>query len=228
MTSPRPASAVTASTGPRLAHSSETRCGARSHSPPFSRRHGVLNGLPSARAVPSQTTLPPPHRCRATSASQARTSGWNRAVKNTTDATPASATARVRASAAGSDVAMGFSSSRCLPAAAALVARPACTSGGTANATASTSARKASKSPNPAAPWLAASCAAAAGLRPHTAASSMPSVDASAGACTMLAQCPVPASPKRSVTAAGRGRRRGRCHPGRRRRPRRSWPAPPR
>src|SRR5205823_14410530 len=89
VTSPRPASAVTERTGPRLAHSSETRCGATSHNPPLSRRHGVLNGLPARRAEPSQTAHPPAHPPVAeTSASHALTSAWNRAGTKTSDGTP--------------------------------------------------------------------------------------------------------------------------------------------
>ena len=48
-------------TGPRAADRSETACGPRSHRAPFSRRHGVLNGLDSSRDEPSQTA-PPPRR----------------------------------------------------------------------------------------------------------------------------------------------------------------------
>ena len=67
-------------------------------------------------------------------------------MKNTTEATPAPSTASTRPSAAGSVSAMGFSSSRCLPSRAACVAMAACTSGGTANDTASTAARNAETS----------------------------------------------------------------------------------
>ena len=147
MTSAGPASAVTAVTGPRLAHSSEITCGARSHRPPLTCRHGVLNGLPGCSAVPSQMACPPAQPpVAATSASQARTSAWNRAVKNTTDATWAWLTAAASLSASSSVSAIGFSSSRCLPARAAWVASGACTSGGSAKSTASTLARKLSKS----------------------------------------------------------------------------------
>jgi hypothetical protein len=59
VTSACPASARTEATGPSEAHSSEISCGARSHSAPLSRRHGVLNGLESCQAVPSQTATPP-------------------------------------------------------------------------------------------------------------------------------------------------------------------------
>ena len=48
-------------------------------------------------------------------------------------------------------------------------------------------------------PCSAASALAAARLRPQTAANSMPSVEASAGACAMRAQWPVPTSPNLSV-----------------------------
>ena len=64
----------------------------------------------------------------------------------------------------------------------------ACTSGGTANATPSTAASIVSMSSCGVARYSAASAAAARGSRPQTAASSMPSVDASAGACAMWAQ----------------------------------------
>ena len=130
LTSAGPASASTEATGPRLAHSRDTACGPRSHSAPLSCRHGVLNGLDSCRAVPSQTADPPAQPPRsAACASQARTSAWNRAVKNTTDATWACSTAWTRTSASAAEVAMGFSSNRCLPARAAVVAMAACTSG---------------------------------------------------------------------------------------------------
>ena len=55
-------------------------------------------------------------------------------------------TAAASSSASGPLSAIGFSSSRCLPARAARVASGACTSGGTAKSTASTLARNASKS----------------------------------------------------------------------------------
>ena len=149
MTSPIPASAVFAVTGPRLAHNSDTRCGARSQSAPFSLRHGVLNGLASVRAEPSQTATPPVHWCWATDASQARTSAWNRAVKNTTDATPASWTASASASAAASLVAIGFFQQQ-MPPSGGRPDRQARlnVSGRTANATASTSDSNASKLSN--------------------------------------------------------------------------------
>src|SRR4029077_19531593 len=53
LTSPGPPSAVTLVTGPRAAHSSAITCGARSHSAPLSRRHGVLNGLESSSDDPN-------------------------------------------------------------------------------------------------------------------------------------------------------------------------------
>jgi hypothetical protein len=67
-------------------------------------------------------------------------------VKNTTDATSAASTAFTSTPPAAAEVAIGFSSSRCLPAAAARAAMAACTSGGTANATPSTPARNSPKS----------------------------------------------------------------------------------
>jgi len=104
--------------GDRVDHSSETRCGPRSHKAPEFCRHGVLNGLAGLREDPSQVAAPAIHPPRAvTSASHARTSGWNRCVKKTTDATPASSTASTSASASAWASATGFSSSRCLPAA---------------------------------------------------------------------------------------------------------------
>ena len=57
-----------------------------------------------------------------------------------------------------------------MPAAAARSARAGCTSGGTANETASTSARKASKSSWTTLPYVAATAAAASWSRPQTAA----------------------------------------------------------
>ena len=68
------------------------------------------------------------------------------------------------------------------------MAMGACTSGGTANASPSTAATNAPRSAYGVAPWLAARSAAASGLRPHTATSSMPSVEASAAACVSRAQ----------------------------------------
>ena len=64
----------------------------------------------------------------------------NRAVKKTTDDTPARSTASTTASAAARSSANGLSSSRCRPAARPVMARPAWTSGGSATATASTAA----------------------------------------------------------------------------------------
>src|SRR5579859_2480817 len=88
LTSAGPASAVTAVTGPRAAHSSEITCGERSHSAPFSRRHGVLNGLDSSSDDPNHDPAPPSQPPRAvTSASQERIAAWNLRVKKTTDAT---------------------------------------------------------------------------------------------------------------------------------------------
>ena len=71
-------------------------------------------------------------------------SGWNLAVKKTTDATPAAVTASASASALAALSATGFSSRRCLPAVAARIASSLCTSGGSENATASTPLRNAS------------------------------------------------------------------------------------
>ena len=148
MTSARPASAVREVTGPRHAHSSAIACGPRSHRAPLSVRHGVLNGLDSCSDEPSQTKSAPVQRSwpPVTPASQARNAGWKSSVKKTTDATWAASTASTSAPPAATEVAIGFSSSRCLPAAAARAARAACTSGGTANATPSTAARNSSKS----------------------------------------------------------------------------------
>ena len=68
---------------------------------------------------PSHEPCPPASVVRAACSSQVDVAGWNRKVKNTTDATPASRTA-VDQPVGGRDVeAIGFSSSRCLPAAAA-------------------------------------------------------------------------------------------------------------
>ena len=102
--------------------------------------------MPSQTATPPDQPLPdqPPRAC--SSASQARISRLNRQVKKTTEATPAFSTAVTTASASATDSATGFSSSRCLPASAARIASGACTSGGTANETASTLPRNASKS----------------------------------------------------------------------------------
>ena len=199
MRSPRPVSAVTETTGPRLAHSSETACGPRSHRPPLSRRQGVLKGLECCQADPSHTAQPPAQPpWLPKPASQALTSGWNGWVKKTTDATPASATAAASWSASAAEMATGFSRSRCLPARAACTAIGHCTSGGTEKATASTSARNASRSRWALTAYSAASSPAASRLRPQTAANSMPSVAASAGACVTRAQWPVPTSPNLS------------------------------
>src|SRR5260370_20705005 len=59
LTSAGPASAVTAVTGPRAAHNSEITCGERSHSAPFSPRHGGLNGLDSSSDDPHHQPAPP-------------------------------------------------------------------------------------------------------------------------------------------------------------------------
>src|SRR5882757_9947831 len=59
LTSAGPASAVTDVTGPSAAHSSEIVCGARSHSAPLSRRHGVLNGLACSSDDPNHEVRPP-------------------------------------------------------------------------------------------------------------------------------------------------------------------------
>src|SRR5205085_1237969 len=84
LTSAGPASAVTDVTGPSAGHSSEIMCGARSHSAPLSRRHGVLNGLVSSSDDPNHEVRPPAQPLRAvTSASQARMSARNLRVKKT-------------------------------------------------------------------------------------------------------------------------------------------------
>src|SRR5215472_15531895 len=203
VTSAAPATADTGVTGQRHAHSIDTTCGPKSHKPPFSRRHGVLNGLPGCSAEPSQTATPPdqpppdqpPRACW--SASQARISVLKRKVKNTTEATPDASTAATSLSASSMASAIGFSSSRCLPASAARIASGACTCGGTANATASTASRNAPTSGKAVAPYSAASAPAATAFRPHTAESVLPGMEASAGACVILAQCPVPTRPNR-------------------------------
>src|SRR5262249_60685504 len=59
VTSAAPATADTVVTGPRHGHSSDTTCGPKTHRPPFSRRHGLLNGLSRCSAEPSQTATPP-------------------------------------------------------------------------------------------------------------------------------------------------------------------------
>jgi hypothetical protein len=194
VTSPAPATAATEVTGPRQAQSMPTRCGPRSQRAPFPCRHGVLKGESGCSAVPSQTAVPPdqpspdqpPRAC--SSASQARISRLNRQVKKTTEATPAFWTAAATASASSAQSAIGFSSSRCLPASAARIASGACTSGGTANATASTLSRNSPKSWWRTAPYLAASAEVAFAFRPQTAVSVAPGVVASAGACVKLAQ----------------------------------------
>jgi len=110
-------------TGPSAAHSSEITCGARSHSAPLSRRHGVLNGLDSSSDDPNHEASPPAQPpCAVTSASHARISARNLRMKKTTDATWPSATAATSSSASASAMAMGFSSIRCLPARAAAAA----------------------------------------------------------------------------------------------------------
>src|ERR1700753_647752 len=67
------------------------------------------------------------------------TDGMSRCVKNTTDATPLSAAAAETASASAGSRATGLSRKRCGPAGAADNAIVACTGGGRAIATASTS-----------------------------------------------------------------------------------------
>src|SRR4029077_1976374 len=138
VTSAPPSTAVTDVTGPRQAQSIATTCGPRSHRPPFSCRHGVLNGLSGCSAAPSQTATPPdqppPAPLACSSASHPRISVLNWWVKNTTEATPAAATAATSLSASDTDSATGFSSSRRLPALAARVASRARKSGATATA----------------------------------------------------------------------------------------------
>ena len=142
----RPAPACTETTGPSAGTSSESACGPRSQSAPCSLRQGESsNGDPASD--PSHEPAPPASVVRAAWASHVDVAGWNRNVKNTTDATPEARTASTMRSAAGTSSAIGFSSSRCLPASAARTASGACTSGGSATATASTSASSASTSP---------------------------------------------------------------------------------
>ena len=153
---------------------------------------------------PSPIPLPPAQPpLAATSASHDRTVASKRAVKKTTEATPASSTARDRGDRRHQrEVAIGFSRRTCLPARAACSARTHCTDGGTEKATASTAANKASaagqrprRTPPPRRrPRPARS-------RPHTPTNSISSVEASAGACVIRASARSHARPKRNGAA---------------------------
>src|SRR4051812_14847797 len=168
--SPCPRPACSAVTGPSAGTSSESACGPTSQSAPCSRRQGVSNGEPASE--PSQVTEPPARVVRAACSSQVEVAVRKRLVKNTTEATPAAATASTTRSAAATDRATGFSISRCLPAAAARSASGACTSGGSAKLTASTSASSASTSSVPGTSNWAPTALALARSRPHTPTSS--------------------------------------------------------
>ena len=82
-----------------------------------------------------------------------------------------------------------------MPAAAALAASSACTSGGTLKAIASHESNKASIESNAFAPCLAARSAAASGRRAHTPASCVLALPASMGAWASPAHAPAPTSP---------------------------------
>ncbi len=144
--SPRPPPAWTATTGPSVGINRESACGPMSQSAPYSSRQGdASNGEPAR--LPSHEPWPPASRVRPACSSQVAVPGWKRNVKKTTDATPFACTAATTRSASARSSAMGFSSSRCLPASAALIAISTWTGGGSAIETASTSASRASRSP---------------------------------------------------------------------------------
>ena len=97
---------------------------------------------------PNHEATPPVQPPRAvTSASQARIVRLEPEGEEDDRRDPGpGSTASTRSSASASEIASGFSSSRCFPARAAAAAMGACTSGGTANATPSTAARNAAMS----------------------------------------------------------------------------------
>ena len=139
---------MTASASPRTGSSTDSACGPTSHRPPFSRRQGESAyglELSSAKTEPSQS---------ACAVNQPPTAAWaaihspscspKRAVKKTTEATPARSAAAATARASGTEVATGLSSSRWQPASAARTANGAWTDGGRAIATASQAANSSS------------------------------------------------------------------------------------
>ncbi len=114
--SPGPcAAAATRRTSPSTGSSTDRACGPTSQRAPFSRRHGEFaNGLSAPlNTEPSHCACavnqPPAAACSAIHSS---VSGWNRVVKNTTDATPASVAASANARPCPTVVASGLSSRR--------------------------------------------------------------------------------------------------------------------
>jgi hypothetical protein len=190
--SPRPDSS---SIGPTVASSRSNRCGPTSSRAPCRRRQGVENGLAASSAPDSDAQRAPTVSNPSAAPRNARPRGEYRLVRTIWLTTPASATAAASPSAAGTVRATGLSSSRCFPARAAEVASSACTSGGTANATASQTSHSSSRLPTARLPCASASARAASGRRAHTPARVVSGPPASIGACSISAHGPAPTSP---------------------------------
>jgi hypothetical protein len=153
-------------------------------------RHGVLNGLPAAGGEAQQTAHPEAHPPVAGPRPATPTSAWNRAVKDN-GRDPAWATAS-SASASATEMASA-------PPAAGACQRPRADGDRDLRPVALRHDR-ACRPGTPGGrdgPWRGSwpPGLRGAGVGPQTAANSMPSVEASAGACVIRAQWPVPTRP---------------------------------
>ncbi len=193
--------ATTSSIVPMAASSRSSACGPRSQTAPRSTRHGVAKSLPSS-AAPVTNEAWPPRACAPCAAwRKVRPVEVKRLRSISTDRTPASSTASAIACAPSRVKASGFSSTRCLPARAACGASSACTSGGTAKATASTRSSSSSKVATASPPWRRVSACAASGRRAHTASRLVCGLLTIMGAWKSPAQGPAPTRPMRMLMA---------------------------
>ena len=173
-------------------------------------------GCPRANVSPSQCAVAPSQSdVVVTSASQSRTSGSKRLVKNTTEATPVAddgvdQCVAVLAGRARSACRATGACRRVRRASPVVPARPA------AQRTRPRRRRRAVRRSRRTRVRRARRRAArtASGRRPHTPTSSAPSVPAMAGACVTRAQCPVPTSPNRMGAPRSSRARSGRVATG--------------